>query len=474
MKKRYVLTIAAIMLCLTMLLSACDALGALGGGSDDTPAQDENLTLGSTFEFDGLEITLSNRVGYTRVRDRWSDNDGEYVFYIPVTVTNISDGSNGLDPWGITVFSPAGTSIDFVPSWYSQFEDTNIFSVGNVQPNVTKEGNIYIYYGGDGEYIIEFEGFVIDDDSFEMINVEVKFEITFDFSGLPEIQTEFSLGETLNIGGMEITIADDISWGIIQDTWSDHEGEYYFFLPVALHNASNEAQGFPWSFDIFGPDGTTVDSIAWVVDADDISRSDDILPGARYSGYLHVLFVGDGVYTLQFMDPEFRDELRVLVPITFDPDTAPVIYVPQTEFILGEVMVVDDLEITFSDDFDWGTVDARWSDLHGEVVFVIPVTVTNIGTSANSFPWSVTAFGPNGLELANPRIDGDIMRSGDILPGATLEGILHVLFDGYGDYVIRISASWREEVYLLFTIVGDDAATTTADDDDEDEEDDED
>ena len=470
MKKRYVLTIVAIMLCLTMLLSACDALG-IGGGSDE-PAQDEELGLGSTFEFNGLEITLSERIGFTRIRDRWSDSDGEYVFYIPATVTNVGEGSNGLDPWDITIFSPAGTSIDFLPSWYAQFEETNIFSVGNVQPNVTKEGNLYIYYSGNGEYIIEFEGFSIDDDSFEIISVEIRFDLTFDFSALPEIQTEFALGDTLDIGGLEITLVDDVAWGIIQDNWSDHDGEYYFFLPVELHNASDSSQGFPWGVDIFGPDGTTVDSITWDVDADDITRSDDILPGARYRGYMHILFVGNGTYTVQFIEPEFRDELRVSIPITFDPDNAPVIYVPQTEFTFGEVMVIDDLEITFSDDLDWGTVDARWSDLHGEVVFAIPVTVTNIGDSANSFPWSTTAFGPNGLELTNPRIDDDVARSGDILPGATLNGILHVLFDGYGDYVIRIS-TFREEVYLLFTLVGDaePAADDDADDDDEDEDD---
>jgi len=406
-----------------------------------TACGDNTRELGDTFEFDDLEITLSEDIGFTRLRRRWSDHDGSYVFYIPITVTNIGDGSHGLNEWSYTVYSPDGMSIDSL-GWY--FEETNISSVGNIQPDTTKDGHIYILYAEDGEYIIEFDNFDT--------TIEVHFELEFDFAAVPEIQTEFTLGETLEIEGLEITIADNISWGLIRSR-TDLNGEYYFFLPVTLNNLSEETTGFPWGFDIFGPNGNALDSIAWEVEEDDISRgAGDILPGATLTGYLHVLFVGDGEYIFEFTDWEFDDSLRVSFNVEFDPDAVPVI---QTEFTLDELFVFDNLEIIISADGSWGTIESRWSDLDGEDYFVLPVTATNIGNSTNRFPsWNITIFGPGGIELDDISwdVDGDdITRSGDIRAGATLEGDLHILFDGYGEYVIEFS-DWDDTIQIIFDL----------------------
>lgn len=408
------------------VLSACDGNG---------PRE-----LGETFEFDGLEITLSEDIGFTRLRSRWSDHDGAYVFYIPTTVTNIGDSSNELMDWLFTIYSPDGQSLDSVSFEYS---GTSISTIGSIQPNASKEGYIYVLFAEDGEYIITF-------DNFEE-TIEVHFELEFDFAAVPEIQTEFSLGETLEVEGIEITIADSISWGRINSRWSDLDGEYYFYLPVTITNVSDESNGFPWSFDIFGPNGSTLDSITWEVEADDISRAGDILPDASLTEYLHVLFAQDGEYIIEFRDWEFDDYLRVSFNVEFDPNAVPVV---QTEFSLGESFVFDDLEITILDDISWGIIDSRWSNHDGEDYFYLPVTVTNIGSSSNSFPWNVTFFGSRGLEIDGIARDvdaDDITRSGDIRAGATLEGYIHILFDGNGEYVIEFS-DWNDEASVIFDV----------------------
>jgi len=398
--------------------------------------------LGETFQFDGLEITLSEEIGFSRLRNRWSDHDGEYIFLIHATVTNISNGSNELTNWLYTVYSPAGTSLDSL-SW--DFRETSISEVGSIQPNATKEGYIHVLYADDGEYIIEFDN--IND------TIEVRFELEFNFAAVPEVQTEFALGETLEVEGVEITIDDNISWGRISSRFSDLDGEYYFFLPVTVNNVSEESVGFPWSFNIFAPNGNTLDSITFDVEEEDISRAGDILPGASLSGYLHVLFAGDGEYTIQFEDWEFDDYLHFIFDVEFDPDAVPVL---QTEFTLDETFEFDDLEITISADSFMGAIESRWSDRDGDDYIVFPVTVTNIGDATNSFPWNVTIFGPSGIELDNITFDverDDITRSGDIRAGATLEGYLHILYDGYGEYMIEFS-NWDDTIQVLFDFEG--------------------
>ena len=413
-----------------IMLSACN--------NDTTKA------LGDTFEFDGLEITLAEELGFTRLRSRWSDHDGAYVFYIPVVVKNIGNDSNGLDDWLVTIFEPEGRSVE---SLWMDFEETNIFAAGSIQPGAEKEGNIYILYAEDGEYTIEFNDFSDE-------TIEVVFEVEFDFDAVPEIQTEFSLGETLVVEDVEITFGEKVSWGLLRSTWSDLDGEYYFYLPVSVTNIGDSTNSFPFGVTVFGPGGLELERVAGVIDADDITRSGDIAPGATLAGYMHILYTEDGEYKIEFQDFELGDDLQVFLDIEFDPTAIPEI---QTEFSLGETFEFDDLEITIFDDFSWGVISNSWSDLYGEEYFYLPVTVTNIGDSTNSFPWNFTIFGPDGVELANVArgVEGDdISRSGDIRPDVTLEGYIHVLFDGNGEYVIEFSRWSDDDIQVIFQVEG--------------------
>jgi|GEM_PF-1516241 len=435
-------TLAAIILCAMLLLAAC-------GEGSSAPEEESagELSLGKPFEYNGLEITLSRNIGFTQFRSRHSDNDGAYVFYIPTTVKNIGETANGLNMFEVTVFSPEGVSLTNASNSFEiefAFEEESIFTIGNIQPDITKEGNIYVMYDSDGEHIIMFDN--------HTDSVEVKFDLTFNFAAVPQTKTEFEMGEMLDVNGLEVTFINDLSWGHIRKSWSDNDGQPYFFLPVSLRNTSDEARGFPFGFDIFGPNGQALESIVWDIDEEDITRASDLLPGASAMGFLHVLYVGDGDYTLHFNDWSLLDDLSVRLPVTLGPDDLPEI---QTEFALGETFVFDDLEIRIIDDAEWGVIDARWSDLNGRDVLMLPVTVTNVGDSANSLGWNVKLYGSNGIELENISFytdDDNVLRSGDIRPGASLQGRIYILYDGDGEYVIEFS-DWREgDLQVIFNV----------------------
>lgn len=448
MKKIFI--VFALVLFASLFLSACNGIGE----APDNGVGAGEAALGSPFEVGDLEITLSPNIGFARFRDAFSDSDGDYIFYIPVTVTNVGDTSNGLETWGVDIFSPNGVGLMGRGGSIAQFDlervysRTSIFAVGNIQPGGHKEGNIYVFYAQDGEYTIEFYN------EFAETVMSIKFMLEFNFDIVPEIITEFELGETIDVDGLEITIAEIVSWGTIRDTWSDHEGDHYFILSVSMLNASDESKRFPWGFGAFAPNGHSLPNITWFVDGEDITMADEILPGASLTGFLHLLYVGDGEYTLQISEWTLPDDLTMRIPIVLDTDALPV---SQTEFSLGERFVFDDLEIVIIDDIEWATIIWPGSNLDGREVMIFPITVTNMGDSANNIGLgNVTIFGSAGIELENlgfSLLEDSVLRAGDIRPGATLNSIIHVLYDGDGEYVIEFSA-WRESsVFVIFDFV---------------------
>ena len=62
---------------------------ASGKSKKDKLVQDQNgnteLTLGSTFEFDGLEITVGKEISFDTLKNQFSDKNGSTVVRIPLT-----------------------------------------------------------------------------------------------------------------------------------------------------------------------------------------------------------------------------------------------------------------------------------------------------------------------------------------------------------------------------------------------------
>ena len=315
-----------LIVALIFVISACDIIPGVGGSGSNRVIS--SLTLGQTFELNDFEITLSEDIGFTRLVSPVRDRSGAYVFYIPITLTNIGSVARELNlfygieeqrPFLLTVFSPDGISMSgrVEVELYTQHTETNVLAVrGRVQPGETMEKNIYIMYTEDGEYVIEFTD-VFDDEI-----KELKFMFELDYDAFP--RTDFGLGETIDWGGLEITVASDIIWKVVDREWSEHYGEHYFLLHVTVTNNSDEDRWFPGSYDCFDPNGHSLPRLIITgSDRDDIvMMSSQMSPGASKAGYFYLLYAGDGEYTLQFRNWELPD-INVRFRIRHNPNDLP-------------------------------------------------------------------------------------------------------------------------------------------------------
>lgn len=117
--------------------------------------KDNKLTLGSTFEFDNLQLTIGDTIGWDVVANQYSDNNGAEVVTIPVTVKNIGDETNSLNMFFYKFFGSKGTTLDTVGSYFDDDAD----SLGDLRPDAEINGNFHMMYDGDGTYYIEFDNF---------------------------------------------------------------------------------------------------------------------------------------------------------------------------------------------------------------------------------------------------------------------------------------------------------------------------
>ena len=142
------------------------------------------------------------------------------------------------------------------------------------------------------------------------------------------------------------------------------------------------------------------------------------------------------------------------------------------EFSYHDVIIFDDLEITFDNDVSWTKLDNKFSENHGMDVFHVPVTIKNNKESTHSLnQFYYKQFGSNGTELDNVGyyFDGEVTQSGDMRNGATKQSFMAFLYDGDGDYYIEFSKFFDKSIEVKIPITQGDnplkvseSTTTTA------------
>lgn len=122
-----------------------------------TGKKKNTYTLGDTFLFDGLEITLGNAYNFTSVNNEYSEFYGKTIIQLPVTITNKTDDTHGLNMFYYTFYGASGTEVDNVSAYFD--DDTTVEWSGDLRSGATATRNFYIEYDSDGTYSIEFNNY---------------------------------------------------------------------------------------------------------------------------------------------------------------------------------------------------------------------------------------------------------------------------------------------------------------------------
>lgn len=116
---------------------------------------DSDYTLGDTFTFDGLEITLDKEYTFVTVNNQYSEYNNKDVVKIGANVKNISDEKNYLNMFYYSLFGSKGTKLSRITAYF----DESIDYAGKLKPGASYYKYFYILYDGDGEYSIDFDNY---------------------------------------------------------------------------------------------------------------------------------------------------------------------------------------------------------------------------------------------------------------------------------------------------------------------------
>lgn len=132
--------------------------------NNDTSNVDSGYSLDKPFTFDDLEITLGSKLTTTKLKNQFSEHDGETVISMPIKVKNLDDESKSLNMFYLKIYGSKGTQLDSVSSYFS--DEGNVEWAGELRSGASYDKYLHFLYDGDGTYAIEF------DDWAEKITIE--------------------------------------------------------------------------------------------------------------------------------------------------------------------------------------------------------------------------------------------------------------------------------------------------------------
>ena len=113
--------------------------------------------------------------------------------------------------------------------------------------------------------------------------------------------------------GLEIILSSEYTFTTVNSRYSDDHGRDLIRIPITIVNVGEETNGLNmFSYSFFGPDGLEIDTI-WALPDDDISNSGDMRPEAILDSFMHIPYVGDGIYFIEF--GFFRVDVEVKLEI---------------------------------------------------------------------------------------------------------------------------------------------------------------
>lgn len=121
------------------------------------------------------------------------------------------------------------------------------------------------------------------------------------------VKVEKLKSETITFDGLEMTFGQ-YSFTEVNNRYSEHNGKTVVKIPVTIKNVSKEPHSLNmFYYELFGSSGIESDNVSSFF-TDDIIQGGDLLPDSSYTKYFHIIYDGDGVYTVVFSDLWYEKE----------------------------------------------------------------------------------------------------------------------------------------------------------------------
>lgn len=111
----------------------------------------------------------------------------------------------------------------------------------------------------------------------------------------------------IKFDGLELTFGD-YSFTEVDNMFSEYDKKSVVKIPVTVKNTSKSPHSLNmFYYTLFGSNGSESADVGYLL-ADDISEGGELLSGKSYTKYFHIVYDGDGIYTIAFDDLLFEKE----------------------------------------------------------------------------------------------------------------------------------------------------------------------
>lgn len=239
-------------------------------------------------------------------------------------------------------------------------------------------------------------------------------------------------------------------WGQLTNAASADNGSVVVGIPAAAVNNSDSSRVLNYTYcKIVAPNGAVQSDISKYY-SNDIFKRGAIASGSSNWGTLHVVYRGEGTYTIQF-DNLLGSKASLALEIT-GVTAAGVSAIPDVlsatdagyAIASGESFDVGNLTLQLSADTTGYWWTQTWDDesdtWNGRWVVGVPVTVTNHSTEAGTVTADMYGmFAPGLYRLADPApyfADSAVGYLGSVAPGASVSKVMYWVYDEDGLYYV--------------------------------------
>ena len=170
-----------------------------------------------------------------------------------------------------------------------------------------------------------------------------------------------------------------------------------------------------------------------------------------------IIVIGFGIYKIIgyiLLNKTLNNANEIINNVSNTTDSNDKKYTSKNEYGFNETFEFDGLEITIGSEYEFTTINNRYSEYNNQVTIKLPITVKNISqetTGLNMFYYDV--YGSQGTEVKslNSYFDENIDDAGDLRSGASYTKYIYFLYDGNGKYDIEFD-NWSEHKVVEFNI----------------------